>query len=66
MPVVLVKRPKRAHGHGLFSAPTVCIMHVQRKDAAVAYRHCEASDELERGNHLTLPEQEYDTSRPAT
>lgn len=42
------------------------LIHVQHKDAAIAYFRCEASDEFKRGNHLTLPELEYDTSRPAT
>lgn len=36
------------------------------KEAAIVCRLCKASDELERGNHLTLPKLEDDTSRPAT
>lgn len=35
------------------------------KEAMIVYRRYKASDELEKENHLTLPELEYDTSRPA-
>lgn len=56
--------PPRVLFHARHKAP--CIMHVQCKDAAIAHCSCEPDDELKRGNHLTLPKQEYDTSRPAT
>lgn len=59
-----VKRPPRVLFHARHKAP--CIMHVQCKDAAIAHSRREPDDELKRGNHLTLPKQEYDTSRPAT
>lgn len=56
--------PPRVLFHARHKAP--CIMHVQCKDAAIAHSRREPDDELKRGNHLTLPKQEYDTSRPAT
>lgn len=56
--------PPRVLFHARHQPP--CIMHVQCKDAAIAHCRREPDDELKRRNHLTLPKQEYDTSRPAT
>lgn len=36
------------------------------KVASIVYCQHKAGDELGRGDHLTLPELEYDTSRPST
>lgn len=36
------------------------------EEAAIVYCLYKANDELERGNHLTLPKLEYDTNRAAT
>lgn len=49
------------------AAPPPLLHNVQpSKAAAMVYCWKKADDELGRGNRLTLPKLEYDTSRPAS